>query len=223
MARELATYTTESGTDISLTDELIRNVVSTDPNVTDKEILLFASLCKAQRLNPFVNEAYLIKYGNSPATMVVSKDVFTKRAQRNPRFKGFTAGVTVLRTDPDGTPRLTRRSGSMVLAGEELVGGWCSVYIDGYEEPMFEEVAFKEYAGYRKDGSLNSTWAGKPGTMIRKVAITHALREAFPEDLAGLYEAAEMGVAERDTLPDLKQEAEIIDLPASDTDTTMSF
>ncbi len=39
-----------------------------------------------------------------------------------------------------------------------------------------------------------SNWAAKPGTMIRKVALVQALREAFPEDLQALYDAEEMGV-----------------------------
>ena len=33
-----------------------------------------------------------------------------------------------------------------------------------------------------------------PGTMIRKVALVQALREAFPNTFAGLYDAAEMKV-----------------------------
>ncbi len=37
-------------------------------------------------------------------------------------------------------------------------------------------------------------WASKPATMIRKVAMTHALREAFPSSLGGLYTEDEMQV-----------------------------
>lgn len=80
----------------------------------------------------------------------------------------------------------------MLLQGEQLVGGWCKVFIQGYENPMFDEVGFSEYAGKRNDGSLNQQWATKPGTMIRKVAVVHALREAFPDEFSGLYDAAEM-------------------------------
>ena len=41
---------------------------------------MFIELCKAQKLNPFIREAYLIKFGISPANIVVGKDVFVKRA-----------------------------------------------------------------------------------------------------------------------------------------------
>ena len=121
--------------------------------------------------------------------MVVGKEVFTKRAQKNPRFKGFEAGVSVLSSDKT---KLTRRDGSMVVEGETLVGGWCRVYVDGYENPMFDEVSMREYS------TGKSNWTSKPATMIRKTAIVHALREAFPDEFGGLYDAVEMGVGEED-------------------------
>lgn len=188
----LAKYATDGGDELTLTASVIRDVISTSPNVTDKEVCLFAALCKAQKLNPFIKEAHLIKYGNQPATTVVGKDVFVRRAQANPKCKGFKAGVFVL--TPEGKGR--EREGSMVLPGETVMGGWAKVYVDGYVEPVYDSVAFNEYAGRRKDGSLNQTWASKPGTMIRKVALVHALREAFPADFAGLYDSAEMGIEE---------------------------
>ncbi len=56
---------------------------------------------------------------------------------------------------------------------------------DGKEDE-YQSVGFDEYAG-KKDGSLNSQWAKKPATMIRKVAVVQALREAFPDRFQGLY------------------------------------
>jgi len=38
--------------------------------VSDTEVIMFMQLCRYQGLNPFLREAYLIKYGSSPATMV---------------------------------------------------------------------------------------------------------------------------------------------------------
>lgn len=183
-------YTAESGGEISLSINTVRNLIAKNQNVTEEEFMLFGAMCKAHKLNPFIREAYLVKYGDKPATMVVGKDVFTKRAYRNPKFRGMEAGLSVQTNDG----RFIRRDGSMLLDGELLVGGWCRVYVDGYEKPMFDEVSFSEYAGRKKDGSLNQTWASKPGTMIRKVAIVHALREAFPEEFTGLYDQSEMGI-----------------------------
>ena len=58
------------------------------------------------------------------------------------------------------------------------------------------EVSFDEYAGRKKDGSLNGQWSKKPATMIRKVALVQALREAFPKTFGGLYSAEEQGMIE---------------------------
>ena len=194
--QELARYEAESGNEIVLTADVVRNYISTDPGVTDKEVMLFAALCKAHSLDPFIKEVHLIKYGNSPATIVTGKEVFTKRAYRHPRFRGMEAGVTILTVRPDGSTSLHRRKGSMAITalGETIVGGWAKVYVHGYEHPIFEEVSFEEYAARRKDGSLNGQWSRMPGTMIRKVALVHALREAFPEEFQGLYDSVEMGM-----------------------------
>lgn len=190
MANEIVKVDTDSGT-VELSGDVVRRTLCNNPQVTDREVQLFIELCKAQHLNPFIKEAYIIKYGQQPATMVVGKDVYTKRAQKNPKFKGYQAGITLLGTDG----KLHRREGSMPLDGEQVTGGWCKVYVDGYDEPMYDEVAFTEYAGRKKDGTINGQWSSKPGTMIRKVAVVHALREAFPDDFAGLYDESEMAQA----------------------------
>lgn len=188
-SNELAVSYEVEGNELTVTADEVRNYISTSPTVTDKEVWAFLQLCASQRLDPRRKDAHLIKYGNSPATMVVGKDVFTRRAQKNPRFKGFQAGITFINT----TGALQRRKGSMLLPGEQLMGGWCKVFVEGYQEPMEEEVSFAEYVGLKKDGSVNQQWSTKPATMIRKVAIVHGLREAFPDDLGGLYDEAEMG------------------------------
>ena len=173
-------------------------------------------LCKAHRLNPFLKEAYLVKYGDNPATIITGKDAFTKRAQANPRFRGMEAGVTV---NSNGT--MHRRDGSMVLPGEVLLGGWCKVYVEGYEKPMFDEVSLEEYS------TGKSNWKRMPATMIRKVAIVHALREAFPDDLGGLYDSSEMGAQGEAQAPaeapvsapveelEVVTESPVVDSPAS--------
>lgn len=177
------------GEQVKLSAAMVRNyLVNGGGSVTDQEVVMFINLCKFQHLNPFLREAYLIKYGNSPATMVTGKDVFTKRAKRNPKFAGMQAGIFVL----DAEKRVTEREGAMALPGEQIVGGWAKVYIKDYEQPVYAAAGFDEYAGRTKDGELNSQWKSKPATMIRKVALVQALREAFPEDFEGLYSPEEI-------------------------------
>lgn len=66
------------------------------PLATDEEAFMFLKLCQARRLNPFVKEAYCIKYSkDQPASFVVGKDAFTRRAEEHPQFDGFEAGIII--------------------------------------------------------------------------------------------------------------------------------
>jgi phage recombination protein Bet len=159
-------------------------LVSGGGNVSDQEVMMFMSLCRYQHLNPFLKEAYLIKFGNNdPATIVTGKDVFTKRADANPNYAGKKAGIIVQKKDGS----VEEREGSFVLKDESIVGGWAKVFIKGRETPEYQSVSFDEYVGRKKDGTINSQWSKKPATMIRKVAVVQALREAFPDKFQGLY------------------------------------
>ena len=198
-----------NGTEVTLSPAIIRKyLVNGQGNVTDQEVVMFINLCKAQRLNPFLKEAYLIKYGNQPATIVTGKEVFTKRARRNKDYAGQQAGIIVQKED--GT--IENRIGTLRLQDETIVGGWAKVYIKGYEVPTEITVSFDEYVGTKKDGEINSQWSKKPATMIRKVALVQALREAFPEDFQGMYSAEEMNVIEPEAdEPVTEVETEIIE------------
>lgn len=131
-------------------------LISGGGNVSDQEVMMFLSLCRYQHLNPFLREAYLIKYGNNdPATIVVGKDVFTKRADATPTYGGKQAGVIVI--DRDG--EVKEREGALVLPSETLVGGWAKVFIKGHDTPEYASVSFEEYVGRKRAGK--STVSGQ--------------------------------------------------------------
>jgi len=185
---------TANGEKIKLSPAIVRSyLVNGNGQITDQEVVYFINLCKSQGLNPFIKDCYLIKYGNStPAQMVVSKDVFLKRAERNSEFDGLEAGIIVLNNE---SGELAYRKGAFYLkTKEEVVGGWADVYKKNISHPTHIEVAFDEYAGRKNDGQLNSQWSSKAATMIRKVAITQALRETFPNDFQQMYSEEEMNV-----------------------------
>ncbi|MET3616615.1 phage recombination protein Bet [Peptoniphilus olsenii] len=187
MTNAIVKYETSSG-EVALDKQTIKNyLVSGDANkVTDQELELFLNLCKYQKLNPFLRDAYLVKFGNSPANIITGKDFFIKRAYANKNFKTYTAGIIVL--DKEGN--INERAGSFYAKQvETLVGAWCRITrTDGSE--FYHTVSFDEY------NTGQSTWKKIPATMIRKVALVQALREAFPEDYQGLYDNSEMGVNE---------------------------
>lgn len=191
--KELAVVFEVEGSEIKLTPSIVQNyIVGTDAQITMPEFKFFTELCKARKLNPFLKEAYCIKYGNQPAQIVVGKDAVLKRAIRNADYDGMESGVIVQVME---TGEVIERKGTFYLKDEEnLVGGWARVYRKNWTHPTYCSVSFDEVAQKKNDGKLNSNWSGKGATMVEKVAKVRALRETFIEDLGGMYEAEEMGI-----------------------------
>jgi len=164
--------------EINLTGNMVQNFLANgNSRITPQETMMFLSLCKYQKLNPFVKEAYIIKFGSAPAQIVVSKEAFMKRAESNPNYAGMKAGCIAIGEDDD-EPKY--RKGAFILPDETLVGGWAEIYRTDREIPTRIELSLKEF------NKGQSTWKTMPATMIRKTAIVNALREAFPNDLGSM-------------------------------------
>lgn len=193
MSNGLSVTYEADGTDIVLNPPIVMQYLVDDAqmaSISNKEMAKVIMTCKARRLNPFTGDVIVQprrgKDGSVQCSLVTTKDFFTRRADKNPKYRGKEAGITVL--SADGRP--VKRKGSALYKdlGEKLIGGWCEVKVDGRDVPEYAEVAFDEYnTGY-------ALWKTKPATMIRKVAVSQALREAFPNDFGGVYEPEEMGV-----------------------------
>lgn len=182
-------FMTTSG-EIELSSDIVRKYLVNGESklVTDQEIVMFMGMCKANKLNPFNKDAYLIKYGSQPASMIISKDVFFKRAIENPMYNGMESGICV-----EKNGEIITRAGHVYIKGTEtLLGAWCKVYRKDWEFPVYQEVNFDEYAGRTKTGELNSNWKTKPAVMITKVAEATALRKAFTDCMQGMYIAEEV-------------------------------
>lgn len=188
---EIMEWIVDSGEQLQFTIDDAKNI-SGNPNVTAKEFYLFCQICKANKLNPFLKDAYLIKYGNNQAQIITGKNSAIKIASRHKSYNGYKAGIIVI----DQNKKVIKREGSMVYGGETLVGGWGKVFRKDWEQPAYDEVSLKEYIGKKKDGTVNSQWATKPATMIRKVGLVHPLREAFPEEFNNIYDESEISAIE---------------------------
>jgi phage recombination protein Bet len=165
-----------NGNEIKLTPNGIRKFIKKgNGNITDEEAINFMMLCKHNQLDPFVGEAYLVKFGDE-AQMITSKEAFMKRAENHPKFKGFKAGI-IVESDDD----IKYRDGAFKLPKEKLVGAWCEVYRDDREIPARIEIGYEEFS------KGQSTWKKQPANMIRKTAIVNGLREAFPNTLGAMY------------------------------------
>jgi phage recombination protein Bet len=197
MKNEMIKYESAFGS-VELTADTVKQyLVKGNGAVTDQEVGLFIKLCQGQKLNPFVQgEAYLIKFGTQPAQMVIGYDTYKRRAEENPNYLFMESGIVVLRGN-----QVVQKDGACLYPTEELIGGWCRVHKAraNREVCTFKEVGFKEY------NKGNAIWKEKPCTMIEKVAISQALREAFPKDYEGLYTSAE--IVDADYNPDAPQQS----------------
>ena len=223
--KELAVIYEVDGEQIKLTPKIVQEyIVGSDAQITMPEFKMFTSLCKARKLNPFLKEAYCIKYGKQPAQIVVGKDAVLKRAILNPHYDGMESGIIVLNAEGE----VIERKGTFRLSTETLVGGWAKVYRKNWTHPTYCSVSFEEVAQRKNDGTLNSNWNGKGATMVEKVAKVRALRETFIEDLGGMYEAEEMGVdlPQENTVSqkeEIIEQGEPIEVEATIIDTPLSL
>jgi phage recombination protein Bet len=181
-----------NGSEVKLSPQIVAQFLTGGANITLPEFKFFTELCKVRKLNPFLKEAYIIKYSDrQPAQMVVSKEVIIKRAVLHTEFDGRNQGVIVEKND---TGEIIEKNGTFYTpAKEKLVGGWAKVWRKNWKEPVYITVRFDEVATKKSDGSLNSQWSQKGATMVEKVALVRALREAFIEDLGAMYDESETG------------------------------
>lgn len=166
-----------AGQDVKLSYNIVRNYLTKgNGQVSDQDIVQFISICKFNQLNPFLNEAYLVKFGNSPAQMIVSKEALMKRADACDKYEGMQGGVIVIRDN-----QIVEVEGCFHAENEKLVGGWAKVYRSDRKFPTVSKVNLSEY------DKKQSLWNEKPSTMISKIAKVQALREAFPAQLGAMY------------------------------------
>ncbi|WP_203621861.1 phage recombination protein Bet [Apilactobacillus nanyangensis] len=176
--KEVATINYEvNNEEVKLSPAMVRKyLVNGNGKVTDQEVVMFMQLCRYQKLNPFLKEAYLVKFGNQAASIITSKEAFMKRAENNKHYKGFKAGIVVARGE-----EMKHLDGAIKMPKDELIGAWAEVYRDDRDEPSHVEISLEEFS------KGQATWKQMPMNMIRKTALVNALREAFPENLGSLY------------------------------------
>ncbi len=188
--KDIVTYEV-AGQEVKLSYNIVRKYLTKgNADVTDQELVLFISICKFNKLNPFLNEAYLIKSksarGDGNAQMVVSKEAFFKRAEACEQYDGIEAGIIVLRGD-----NVVELEGCFRQAKDVLLGGWAKVYRKDRRVPTISKVNLSEY------DKGNSIWYEKKATMISKIAKVQALREAFPSQLGAMYAKEETTALEQ--------------------------
>ncbi|HJG95079.1 MAG TPA: phage recombination protein Bet [Enterococcus faecalis] len=202
MANEL-TYTA-GGQEIKLSpDSVSQFVTKGNGKITREEAYNFIQLCRYAELNPFLNEAYIVKFGNQPAQMITGKEAFMKRAERQKSYNGFKAGIVVFNSKGE----IEEREGTIIIDGkEQLLGGWAIVFRKDRDNEYKVTINFDEFAKRKSNGELQSTWQSMPANMIRKSALVNALREAYPDQLGAMYTEDEPNLTEVQAVKEEKNE-----------------
>lgn len=203
-----------NGEEVKLSGNIVKEyLVSGNADVSDQEVTMFLQLCRYQKLNPFLREAYLVKFKGAPAQIITSKEAFMKRAEAHPQYNGLKAGIIV---DRDG--EMIDLEGAIKLEKDKLLGGWAKIFRKDRENPVTVKISLDEFS------KGQSTWKSMPLNMIRKTAIVNAMREAFPDTLGSMYteEESATNVAAPDIESVVQEEVatkantEVIDIPNDD-------
>jgi phage recombination protein Bet len=148
---------------------------------TDEELKLFLFDCKRQGVHPLDRLIHFSKRGGK-YTPITSIDFMRLRADDTGVHAGTDDPVYDL---PEDSDKLIR---------------WAKVTV--YKFVQSQKVAFTataRWSEYAPPGSEGFMWKKMPRLMLGKCAEALALRKAFPKQLHGIYERAEMDQAERAT------------------------
>lgn len=127
------------------------------PTATEKEIFMALGIIKSFGLNPFKREVHIIKYGTSPAQVVVGYETYLKRAERTNKLNGFKVEIS-----EDGKKAV------------------CTIYRKDWTQPFIWEVDKSEF------DKNQSTWKSMGKFMLKKVCLAQAFRICFPDEMGGL-------------------------------------
>jgi phage recombination protein Bet len=204
------TYTPFGGQEsINLSIGLIRRYIATpyvsngqEWQATDEECTRFLLMCRNRKLDPFTGDAFMVpfwdKRQNRPVwSLITSHAAFLKRAETHVDFDGMESGV-IVKTEEG---QLVERDGDFLHPGDQLLGGWATVYKKTKAHPKKIKVNLGTY----KKGF--GVWLNDEAGMICKVAEAQAIRDSFPSQTGDLYLREEMK-----ELPDFIPSSEVAEI-----------
>lgn len=158
------------------------------PDAPAGVIEAFLMQCRRTQLDPGARQIYAAEMGGK-WTVLISIDGFRLIADRTGLYRGKKE---TLWCGPDGIWV------DVWLSDQPPAAAKVAVMREGFSEPL---VAVATYAGYcprdNKTKALKPSgqWDTNPSNQLAKCAEMLALRQAFPNDLSGLYGTEEMDQA----------------------------
>jgi phage recombination protein Bet len=179
-------------------------------DATTDELALFVGQCKRTGLDPFAKQIYAIfrndrRAGGEVMTVQTGIDGFRVIAERTGTYLGKAATYWC---GPDGEWREVWLESAHPEASKVLVR-------KVLHEHVVEIPAVAHWAEYVDANS--PMWKSMPANQLAKCAESLALRQAFPNDLSGLYTADEMAQADAQPLAVAESVAAGITPPADAT------
>jgi phage recombination protein Bet len=190
---------------------LIKRTVAKDTNADEFD--LFMSIAKMKGLDPFSKQISAIVFNKAKAdkrnmSVITTIDGMRAIAARSKAYRPdedepeFTYEPDL--KSPVNPLGLLKARVRIWIADTVNAGGWKPATGVAYWEefaPIKEEWAENPETGkFKPTGKLTldtgGNWGKMPRIMLAKCAEAQALRKAFPEDLSGLYESAELDRAQ---------------------------
>lgn len=150
--------------------DIIKNSVA--KNTTDAELKYFLAVAASTGLNPFQKEIWCYKSGND-MLIFAGRDGFLANAQKKSDFKGIRSAY-VCESDDFKMNIVSGHIHHEFTAANrgKIVGAYAIVKRDGMD-------SFISWASMEEFNKGFNAWKSNPGSMIKKVAEAHALKQAY--------------------------------------------
>lgn len=156
--------------------ELVKSICAKGTDAD--EFKLFCYTANEYGLNPLKKEIWAVKYGYSPANIMVGRDGYLTIAHKSGQFNGMKTEYFSNKFDKE----LEKPKTEHQMYNDSYAE--CTVYRKDMEHPITVRAYYKEYFNDK-----SPVWKDKPITMICKVAESQALRKAF--NVSGVYDPDE--------------------------------
>lgn len=150
--------------------DIIKNSVA--KGTTDAELKYFLAVAASTGLNPFQKEIWCYKSG-SDMLIFAGRDGFLSNAQQKPDFKGIRSAY-VCATDKFKMNIVSGHIEHEFTQADRgaIVGAYAIVKREGMD-------SFIAWADFKEFNKGYNAWKSNPGSMIKKVAEAHALKQAY--------------------------------------------
>lgn len=170
--------------------ELIKRTVA--PGASNDELAMFLHVAQRSGLDPLRRQIHFLKHGGR-VSFIADVNGLQARASKEEDFEGLLHAVVYEKDTfevDNATGEVVKHAHNPFANNGSIVGAWATVRRKGML-PFTAVVKFSEY-----NNSSNPLWKSKPAVMIDKVAKSTALRLAYPEQLGGIYDGAELDAPE---------------------------